>query len=175
MKTHLKFLAVAAIVSFAACNNANKNGTEGTSAGNDDSTPTSGASYVVLNSGQTGTIVRDADAGGYVYVDSRKPIENDMLFVDVTSGDTLYGPKGVIVNNALIGTEGSWKLDEAKVERDGDEIKIKTEDGKIKIDGDEMKAKGEDSKLKVDGDESKAKDGDMKEKTEDDETKIKPN
>jgi RNase P/RNase MRP subunit p29 len=54
--------------------------------------------------------------------------------------------------------DGKWMLDETKVKRDGDKIKIKYEDGtKIKIDGEEMKLKDEDGKIKIDGDSIKVK------------------
>ena len=99
-----------------------------------------------------------------------------MLFVDVSTGDTLYGPSGTIVNNALIQTDGTWKLDEAKIKRDGDKVKIKTADEKLKMEDDEMKLKDGTSKLKTDEDESKTKTPSTKEKSdmEDNESKTKP-
>lgn len=149
-------------------------------ASNADSTATdtmdvSNASYVNLSTGQPVTIVKDSEQGVYVYSDTKKPIEKDMFFVDASTQDTLYGTKGVVVNSAVIKTEsGAWSLNESLVERDGEEIKIKTADGKLKIDGDEVKYKeGENVKTKVDGEETKTKIGDTKIKTDGAESKTK--
>ena len=73
------------------------------------------------------------------------------------SGDTLY-QTGIVVNHAIMRADGKWMLDDTKIKRDGDQIKIKFPDGdKIKVDGDEMKSKDEDGKIKVDGDSIKVK------------------
>ncbi|WP_207428183.1 hypothetical protein [Pedobacter sp. SYSU D00535] len=124
-----------------------------------------------------GSVSGSGSAGSlYVYADTRQPIEADMLFVDVSTGDTLYGPSGIKVNNAIRRNGERWELDNAKIERRGDEIKIKSGNEKIKIDGDDMKYKSGDSKLKVDdGEEFKSKTPTTKEKVEEDgETTVKP-
>ncbi len=178
MKTYsLQFLGAILLTSVFAC----KSNT-GTNASTDslstDSASTEGSvatsSYVNLSTGEPVTIVRDDEKGFYVYSDTKQPIEKDLYFVDTSSRDTLYGPSGLVVNNALIKTPaGTYTLNEQMIERDGDEIKIKTADGKLKIDGDEVKYKeGEDIKSKSDGDESKVKTADGKTKTDGNETKI---
>lgn len=169
----LKSFGVMLIPVFFACNNTSNDNA------NADSTATdmtaSEASYVNLSTGEPVTIVRDSEKGYYVYSDTKQPIEDDIFFVDVNTRDTLYGTKGVVVNTAIIKSpEGSWTLNESMVEREGDDIKIKTADGKLKIDGDEMKYKeGEETKVKVDGDETKTKTADSKTKTDGADSKTK--
>lgn len=187
----LKVILIAAIPMVFACNTKTTSSSESdststeTASSDGTSTSGSGASYVSLNSGSgsgssgssSTQIIRDTTSGGgYIYADTRKPIEADLLFVDVSSGDTLYGPSGDIVNNALIQDNGTWKLDEAKIKRDGNKIKVKSGDDKMKMDEDEMKMKTGDSKMKVDvNDDSKLKTPDSKTKVDDDgDTKVKP-
>ncbi|MGV3508803.1 MAG: hypothetical protein ACO1N7_05885 [Sphingobacteriaceae bacterium] len=174
MKTAiLKPFGILLIPAFMACNNSSDNNA------NSDSTATgmdvAEASYVNLSTGEPVTVIHDTEKGQYVYSDTKQPVESDLFFVDVNTRDTLYGTTGVVVNNAIIKSpEGTWTLNEEMVERDGEEIKIKTADGKLKIDGEEMKYKeGEDTKVKVDGEESKIKTPDSKEKTDGTESKTK--
>ena len=162
-----KMAGILLVPTFIACNsNTNDNATT-------DSVETemsaSEASYVNLSTGEPVTIIRDTEKDQYIYSDTKQPIERDLFFVDVNTRDTLYGTSGVVVNNAVIKSPaGTWTLNESMVERDGDEIKIKTDSTKMKIDGDEMKYKeGDGSKVKVDGDESKTKTPDSKTKTDD--------
>jgi len=170
---------IAVITALSSCNSKNQQSTNADSVNSAATAATdrTSTSYVSLNAASNGssTIVKDTtDAGGYVYSDTYKPIDDDILFVDVSTGDTLYGPSGIIVNNSLIEEEGKWKLDETKIKRDGDKIKIKSGDDKLKLDDDEMKMKTGDSKMKTDDDEAKLKTPDSKTKVEDDETKVKP-
>jgi hypothetical protein len=170
----LKLVAAMLVPAFFACKSTS-NDNANTDSTATDSMQVSDASYVNLSTGDPVTIVKDEGQGVYVYSDTKKPIERDIFFVDVNSRDTLYGTKGVVVNNAIIKSDvGAWTLNESMVERDGDEIKIKTADGKLKIDGDEIKYKeGEEVKTKVDGDETKTKTGDSKTKTDGAESKTK--
>ena len=162
-----KMAGILLVPTFIACNS---NTTDNAST---DSVETemsaSDASYVNLSTGEPVKVIRDTEKGQYIYSDTKKPIERDLFFVDVNTRDTLYGTSGVVVNNAVIKSPaGTWTLHESMVERDGDEIKIKTDSTKMKIDGDEMKYKeGDGSKVKVDGDESKTKTPDSKTKTDD--------
>lgn len=175
MKTNtLKTLAILILPALVACNNTSNDNASADSL-ETDSMQVSNASYVNLNTGEPVTIVRDTEKGYYVYSDTREPIENDLFFVDVNTRDTLYGKTGVVVNNAVIKSpSGSWTLNESMVERNGEEIKVKTADGKLKIDGDEMKYKeGDENKIKVDGDETKIKTEDSKTKTDGAESKTK--
>ena len=180
MKTYsFQFLGAILLTSVFACKSSTSTNASADSLATDTvsagGTAAATSSYVNLSTGEPVTIVRDEDKGYYVYSDTKKPIEKDLYFVDATSRDTLYGPTGLVVNNALIkSSSGSYTLNEQMVERDGDEIKIKTADGKLKIDGDEVKYKeGEDIKSKSDGNESKVKTADSKTKTDGNETKIK--
>ncbi|WP_207428992.1 hypothetical protein [Pedobacter sp. SYSU D00535] len=175
MKT-LKIVGLMVVSSLFACSSASNDnaGTDSAATNSTGDMQVSGASYVNLKTGEPVTIVRDEEKGYYVYSDSREPIENDLLFVDVNSRDTLYGRTGVVVNTAIKSNGGTYTLDETRIERDGEEIKVKTADGKLKIDGEEMKYKeGEDNKIKVDGEESKVKTSDSKEKVDGAEAKIK--
>lgn len=163
----LKTFGVLLIPVAFACNNTDdKNAAADTADGTE-------VSYVNLNTGEPVSVERDTEKGYYVYSDTKEPIDNDLLFVDVNTRDTLYGKAGVVINNAIVRANDSYKLNEELIDRDGDEIKIKTADGKIKIDGDEVKYKEGDTKVKIDGDESKIKTPDGKIKTDGDETKIK--
>lgn len=155
-----------------ACNSAGDKTTDADSS-NSENVSASTTSYVNLNTGEPVSVERDSEKGYYVYSDTKEPIENDLFFVDVNSRDTLYGKTGVVINNALVRANDAYQLNEALVERDGDEIKIKTANGKIKIDGDEVKYKEGDTKVKIDGDESKIKTSDTKIKTDGAETKVK--
>lgn len=177
MKT-VKLAGFAAMLfpALIACNTTSNNNASTDSLSADSTgAQLSQTSYTNLSTGEPVTVMMDEQQGYYVYTDTKKPIERDFLFVDVNTQDTLYGPKGVVVNNALTkSASGSWALNEAMIERNGDDIKVKTADGKLKIDGDELKYKeGDSTKIKVDGNESKTKVGDSKTKTDGNETKTK--
>ena len=110
-------------------------------------------SYTNLNTGKIVYIVSDPQTGWAIDSITRVPIE----FYTNDSGDTLF-QTGLVVNQAVMQSDGKWMLDETKIKRDGDQIKIKYEDGsKVKMDGDELKIKGEEGKIKVDGDSTKVK------------------
>lgn len=168
----LKSFAIMLIPAFIACNNTSNDNANADSAAT--GTDTTDATYVNLSTGEPVTIVRDTEQRQYIYSDTKQPVEDDLIFVDINTKDTLYGTTGVVVNNAIIKTpEGTWTLNEEMIIRDGDEIRIKTADGKLKIDDDEMKYKEGDSKVKTDGDESKTKTPDSKTKTDGSESKTK--
>lgn len=110
-------------------------------------------SYTDLNSGKTVYIISDPQTGWAIDSISRVPVE---FYID-NSGDTLF-QSGLVVNNAIMKADGKWMLDETKIKRDGDKIKIKFPDGdKIKIDGDNMKIKDEGGKTKIEDDTIKIK------------------
>lgn len=109
--------------------------------------------YTDLNTGETVYIIMDPQTGWAIDSIKKVPVE----FYTNNAGDTIF-QTGLVVNNAIMKADGKWMLDETKVKRDGDEIKIKFENGdKIKIDGDEMKMKDEEGKVKIDGDSVKIK------------------
>ncbi|WP_276349265.1 hypothetical protein [Daejeonella sp. JGW-45] len=161
MKNLLKILSFAAIsTAVVACNN-KKTGDDVT-----DSTMVSEStemtstttqvvpgSYTDLNSGKTVYVIADAETGWAVDSITKVPVE---FYID-RSGDTLF-KTGLVVNDVIVKTDGKWMLDETKIKRDGDDIKIKYEDGsKVKTDGEELKIKGDEGKIKVDDDTVKVK------------------
>lgn len=127
-------------------------------------------SYVDLNTNQPVELVWDETNKRALNKATNQPVT---LYVNTATRDTIYGP-GYIVNHHVIRTDnGSWELDEAKIKRDGDELKIKKDGQKFKMEDGEWKMKTDDTKIKSEGDESKIKTDDTKIKTEDGETKIK--
>jgi hypothetical protein len=175
--TLLKISALALIPAVFACNSSDKSASASDStatATEADGATVSNASYVNLSTGEPVTIEKGT-SGSYIYTESQKPVEEELLFVDVSTGDTLYGPTGVLVNNAVIRDDaGMWTVDGAKVKQDGDELKVKSGDAKLKVDGEDAKLKVGDSKVKTDDGESKTKTPQGKQKVEDDEVKVKP-
>lgn len=162
MKTSLKLLSFALIsAAIAACNN------KGANDGNSDTTMMSESSemtttttaqvipgsYTDLNSGKTVYIVADPQTGWAIDSISKVPVE---FYID-NSGDTLFRT-GVVVNHAIMKSDGKWTLDETKIKRDGDDIKIKYSDGsKVKMTDDELKIKTDEGKIKADADTVKVK------------------
>ena len=162
MKNLLKILSFAVIsTAVVACNSKNdKDGDTDTTMMSESSemTTTSTAqvapgSYTNLNTGKTVYIVVDPTTGWAVDSITKVPVE---FYID-TTGDTLF-QTGVVVNHAIMKTDGKWMLDETKIKRDGDDIKIKYSDGsKVKMDDEDLKIKGEEGKVKVDDDTTKVK------------------
>ncbi len=111
-------------------------------------------SYTNLSTGKTVYIIADPTTGWAVDSITKVPVE---FYID-TTGDTLF-QTGVVVNNAIMKSDGKWTLDETKIKRDGDDIKIKNEDGsKVKMEADgDMKTKSADGKIKVEDDTVKVK------------------
>lgn len=162
MKNLLKILSFAVIsITVAACNNKNaEDGTTDTTMMSEstETTTTSTAAvvpgtYKDLTTGKTIYIVADPATGWAVDSISKVPVE---FYID-NAGDTLF-QTGLVVNHAIMKADGKWMLDETKIKRDGDDIKIKYSDGsKVKIDGEEAKIKTDDGKIKVDDDTVKVK------------------
>ncbi len=163
MKNLLKILSFAVMSSaIVACSN--KNAEDGATdstmmSESSEMTTTSTAqvvpgNYTNLSTGKTVYIVADPTTGWAVDSITRVPVE---FYID-TTGDTLF-QTGVVVNNAIMKTDGKWVLDETKIKRDGDDIKIKNEDGsKVKMEADgDMKTKSADGKVKVEDDTVKVK------------------
>ena len=166
----LFFLATFCVLTAAvACNNEN----QGTTADSDNSTAASVAGsqstgvvpgeYVNLETGNEVYVIPDEETGKAIDRETKDPIR---FYVNTKTGDTLFRT-GVVVNHQLINQDGKWEFDEAKVEVDGDEIKIKDNYSKLKVDDGDMKYKeGDDKKIKTE------KDGDAKIKTATSKTKI---
>jgi hypothetical protein len=162
MKNALKILSFV-VLSTAVVACTNKNAADGDTdttmmSESSEMTTTSTASvvpgsYTNLSTGKTVYIVADPTTGWAVDSITKVPVE---FYID-TTGDTLF-QTGVVVNNAIMKTDGKWTLDETKIKRDGDDIKIKYPDGgKVKMDGEDLKIKGEEGKIKVDEDTTKVK------------------
>ncbi len=160
MKNLSKILSLAFLTTaFIACNNNNgKDGDTDTTMMSESSEMTTTATvmpgnYTDLNTGKTVYIIADPTTGWAVDSITKVPVE----FYTNTSGDTLF-QTGVVVNNAIMKSDGKWMLDETKVKRDGDQIKIKYSDGsKVKMTDDNLKIKGDDGKIKVTDDTVKVK------------------
>lgn len=154
----------------SACNNSPKADHEaGTTASGSASTEGTGVvagEYVNLETGEEVYVIPDKESGRAIDSVSRQPIR---FYVNTHTGDTLFRT-GVVVNNQLVNSNGTWDFDPDKVELDGDEIKIKGEDSKLKIeDGDMKYKKGDDLKVKTEKDgDAKIKNGDSKIKIEED-------
>ena len=109
--------------------------------------------YKELTTGKTVYIVADPKTGWAVDSISKVPVE---FYVD-NAGDTLF-QTGLVVNQAIMKADGKWMLDETKIKRDGDNIKIKYADGsKVKMEEGDLKIKSDDGKIKVDEDTVKVK------------------
>ncbi len=160
MKNSFKILSAVLVSSaFLACNSdANKEVASDSTAIETSSTTQTEVKvvpgqYKDLTTGKTVYIVSDPSTGWAVDSITRVPVE---FYID-NSGDTLY-QTGQVVNYAIMKSDGKWMLDETKVKRDGNELKIKYENGdKVKIDGDEMKIKDSEGKIKVEDDTIKVK------------------
>ena len=162
MKTTLKILSFAVIsTAVIACNNkgANDGDTDTTMMSeSSEMTMTSTAqvvpgTYRDLSTGKTVYIIADPQTGWAVDSISKVPVE---FYID-NAGDTLF-QTGLVVNHAIINTDGKWTLDETKIKRDGDDIKIKYSDGsKVKTDDGDVKIKTDAGKIKADEDTVKVK------------------
>jgi hypothetical protein len=140
---------------------------------NDNSNMNTEASnqYVDLKTGQSTDLYYDNDKKMTYSSVNNEPVD---LYVNVTTGDTVYGRGRYIVNNYVVKTpEGTYKLDDSKVKVTKDGIKIKDGDKKLKIEDGELKVKDGDKKYKADADEEKLKTDDGKMKSEDEDSKIK--
>jgi hypothetical protein len=136
-----------------------------------ENTQTNNTKYVDLKTGQPVDLYYDSKKKKTYSTTNDEPVD---LYVNVATGDTIYGEGRYVVNDYIVKTEdGKYKLDDKKIKIDGDEIKIKEGNKKFKMEEGEMKIKGEDAKIKADADESKIKTDDSKTKTEDGETKTK--
>lgn len=128
------------------------------------------SNYIDLNTNQPVELVWDKENNRALNKANNQPVE---LYVNTATRDTIYGP-GYIVNHHVIKTNtGNWTLDDTKIKRDGDELKIKKDGMKFKMEDGEWKMKTDDGKIKSDDDEIKIKTDDGKMKIEDGETKIK--
>ncbi|MBO9200037.1 MULTISPECIES: hypothetical protein [Niastella] len=129
--------------------------------------------YVDLKTGAPVDLYYDPASRMTYSAVTNEPIE---FYIDVPSGDTIYGRGRYVVNNYVIkADDGVYKLNADKIKIDKDEIKIKDGDKKFKMDNSTMKLKDGNSKMKADSISGKIKTGDLKKKMEGDRSKTKSN
>src|SRR5689334_18308024 len=87
----------------------------------DNSAQTNNSKYVDLKTGQPVDLYYDEKKKKTYSASNDEPVD---LYVNVATGDTIYGEGRFVVNNYIVKTEdGKYKLDNKKVKIDGDEIK----------------------------------------------------
>lgn len=128
--------------------------------------------YIDLKTGQPVELYYDAKARRTYSAITNEPVE---FYVDMNSGDTIYGRGRYVVNNYIVrSTDGIYKLDAGKIKMDKDDLKIKDGSKKLKMDNSNMKLKGiEGGKMKGDSTSGKIKTNDMKKKVNKDDVKMK--
>jgi hypothetical protein len=134
-------------------------------------TDTTSLHYIDLSTGQPVDLYYDPKARRTYSSITNEPVE---FYIDVATGDTIYGRGRYVVNNYIVkSTDGMYRLDAAKVKMDKDDIKIKDGNKKFKMDKSNMKMKGAGEKMKVDTASGKMKMGDMKKKMDNEKSKTK--
>ncbi len=127
--------------------------------------------YTDLSTGQPVDLYYDPKTRRTYSSITNEPVD---FYVDMSSGDTIYGRGRYVVNNYIVrSADNSYKLDEGKVKIDKNEIKIKDGNKKWKMDKSEMKIKDGNMKGKADSTDVKMKGDDMKRKMDDGRTKSK--
>ena len=162
MKYSAIMLAMAASFSLASCDNADGDTTSAdsttmTTTEMTENPPAANAGYYDLRTGSA--VTRDEASGRYMDESG-----NDVdFYIDAQSHDTFHSASGQNVNNSLIHEGDDWRIDESRLQVDGDNnAKQKTPDGKVKLEDNKVKVKTDDAKYKaVDRDE----DGSIKTKT----------
>jgi hypothetical protein len=163
------FAIAGSILVFAACQNPDQN-QEAIARDN----TTGSQRYVDPNTGAPVDLYYNKEEKMTYNRETDKPVD---LYINTNTGDTVYGKGRYVVNGYIVrGEDGVFRLDNSRVEMDGDELKIIGQNGsKLKVDDDEMKYKdGDEYKVKRDGDETKIKTDDKKIKKEEGKpTKVK--
>jgi len=113
--------------------------------------------YIDLNTGQPVELYYDAKKNRVYSAVTNEPVD---FYVDMSTGDTIYGAGRYVVNNYIVKSpEGSYKLDMNKVKMEKNEMKIKDGNMKLKIDKGKMKMKDPEGKMKGDTMSGKMKKG----------------
>jgi hypothetical protein len=121
--------------------------------------------YIDLRTGQPVELYYDPKARTTYSAMNNEPVE---FYVDMNTGDTVYGRGRYVVNNYITrSNNGMYKLNAAKVKMEKDEIKIKEGNKKFKMDMSNMKMKEPNVKMKGDTTRGKMKSGDMNRKMRD--------
>jgi hypothetical protein len=135
-----------------------------------DTVPGPDSIYIDLSTGQPVDLYYSPKTNRTYSVVTNEPVD---YYINVTTGDTVYGRGRYIVNNYLVRTaDGMYSLDDKRIKMDKNDIKMKDGNMKLKMDKGKMKMKDADGKWKMDKDNSKMKTGDMKMKQADS-TKMK--
>ena len=179
MKKQFLFLSAASLLVLGSCNNNPDSDGDVTNDSvaaatttlqSNASTDTRGIAYYDLQTNSPVEVTQDEKTHQYVEVSTHKPLT---FYYDPVSHDT-FDVRGRLVNNALVLTEGKYKVDEAKVKSNEDAFKIKTNEMKMKVESDgDMKMKTDDKKIKDKDDKYKEKTDDSKLKVKDDKIKVK--
>jgi hypothetical protein len=136
-------------------------------------TDTTSFHYVDLSTGQPVDLYYDPKARRTYSSVTNQPVD---FYVDMATGDTIYGRGRYVVNNYIVrSNDGMYRLDAAKVKIDKDDVKIKDGSKKFKMDKSEMKMKGAGEKMKMDttSGKMKMKTNDMKKKVDNEKSKTK--
>jgi hypothetical protein len=121
-------------------------------------------SYIDLRTGQPVDLYYSPKNNMTYSIITNEPVD---YYVNLATGDTVYGRGRYIVNNYLVrSADGMYSLDDKRIKIDRNEIKMKDGNMKFKMDKGKMKMKDEDGKWKMDKDNSKMKTGGMKMKTD---------
>lgn len=117
-------------------------------------------SYLDLRTGQPVDLYYSPRTNRTYSIVTNEPVD---YYINVTTGDTVYGRGRYIVNNYLLrGTDGMYRLDDKRIKMDKDDIKMKDGKMKFKMDKGKMKMKDGDDKWKEKDKDAKMKAGDMK-------------
>lgn len=104
--------------------------------------------YLDLNTGQVVDLYYDAKKNRVYSTVTNEPVD---FYVDMSTGDTIYGTGRYVVNNYIVKSpEGQYRLDMKKVKMEKNELKMKDGNKKFKMDKSDMKMKGSDMKMKGD-------------------------
>jgi len=132
---------------------------------------TSSPRYVDLSTGQPVDLYYDAKTRRTYSSMTNEPVE---FYIDMNSGDTVYGRGRYVVNNYIVkANDGKYRLDAGKIKMDKDDLKLKDGNKKFKMDQSHMKMKGWEGKMKADTTGGKMKANDMKRKMDNDRSKTK--
>jgi hypothetical protein len=125
---------------------------------------TASYSYIDLRTGQPVDLYYSPKNNRTYSIVTNEPVD---YYVNLATGDTVYGRGRYIVNNYLVrSADGMYNLDDKRIKMDKNDIKMKDGNMKLKMDKGKMKMKDADGKMKMDKDNSKMKTGDMKMKTD---------
>jgi hypothetical protein len=114
-----------------------------------------GARYIDPDTGQTLSLVKDANTGLMVDAETKKPV---YIYVDSQKKDTILGSTGEVINGRIVVEDGKYKYRDYKAKVDDDAYKIKDGDYKKKVEGDgDIKIKTDDKKIKIDGETGEKK------------------